>query len=93
MSDPSPFPLPGPRWTGDPGAVPGEPAYELDGGRAALIEIQTAKGSRWRVVLEGGGRIGESISFTEAARMAERVVPVRTGPTTLSLTSQYAQPL
>jgi hypothetical protein len=72
-------PPPGRRWTGDRGAIPGEPAYILDAnehgdGPAALIEHETPKGSRWEAALDTGKSLGVYDSLPDAAERAEKWV-------------------
>ncbi len=66
---------PGPRWTGDRGAIPGEAAYLLDDdgtweSNIALIERETPEGSRWEA-MDDQQSIGEFSTLAEAAQAAE----------------------
>lgn len=79
---PSPTAVPGERWTGDRGAIPGEAAYFLDGetaedAKAAITEVEDARHpgrATYEAHLPGGELIGKFGTAKEAARHAEKVV-------------------
>jgi hypothetical protein len=79
----APIPPPGPRWTGDRGAMPGEPALFLDGetadtAKAAIVEMQDPRQpgrSTFEARLANGELLGSFGTEQEAARYAEQAVP------------------
>nr|MBI3613951.1 hypothetical protein [Nitrospirota bacterium] len=83
--DPRPDATLGPRWTVDPGAMPGEPFQFLDvkGGdletaKAALIELATDDGKvLYQAVNANGRRLGLFQTPQEAARAVEIVAGKR----------------
>jgi hypothetical protein len=77
----SPNPPPGDRWTADRGAMPGEPAWFLDGdsedAKAAITEVQDPRDpgrSTFEAHLPGGELLGKFGTVEEAARHAEKMV-------------------
>jgi hypothetical protein len=78
----SPNSPPGDRWTGDRGAMPGEPAYFLDGetadtAKATIIEIEDPRQlgrATFEAHLPDGELIGRFGTTEEAARHAEKVI-------------------
>jgi len=83
--DPRPDATLGPRWTVDPGAMPGEPFQfldvrdgDLETATAALIELATEDGKvLYQAVRANGRRLGLFQTPQEAARAVERVVGKR----------------
>jgi hypothetical protein len=76
---PEPVMPPGERWTVDPGAVPGEPAFTLDGdaktGSAAIVEIQDDDGNAVFEARAAGGKVvGRFTDAKDAAKAAEAYV-------------------
>jgi len=68
---------PGPRWTADPGAMPGEPEAFLDDGKAAIVEVEIdGKPNRFAATTNQGEIIGEFDTFEEAAQAAEKAFPL-----------------
>lgn len=74
---------PGPRWTTDPGTMPGEPAHfldvkgeKLDTARAAIVEVLVEGTSKvlYSANLFAGRQIGMYPTIGQAARAAELVI-------------------
>ncbi len=73
-----------PRWTTDPGAIPGEPFDYLDvpigekgeigEARAVIVEIETPRGSLWEARAFGGRPLGRFETAELARTTAERYV-------------------
>jgi hypothetical protein len=82
-SSASPIRPPGPRWTGDRGAMPGEPMLYLDGdspetAKAAIVEEQDPRApgrSTFDAYLPNGELLGRFGTAEEAARHAESIIP------------------
>jgi len=96
---------PGARWTGDPGAYPGEPYYALDlpkeggmeDGKAYITERELPDGSAvWEAWL-ADGRGGQFTSHDDAARWAEEQVDavptLRAGGVKVERTNRLFQPV
>lgn len=72
----APVSPPGDRWTGDRGAIPGEPSLFLDGdaktAKAALVEVPNDKGEAvWEARIPGGRSLGKFTELADAAKAAE----------------------
>ncbi len=72
----SPVSPPGDRWTGDRGAMPGEPSLLLDGdaetAKAAIVEVPNDKGeATWEARNAKGESLGQFTDLNDAAKAAE----------------------
>ena len=95
-SHPTPISPPGNRWTGDRGAIPGEPAYFLDGdeetGKAAITElIDDHGGVLFEATDAQGNSIGVFQTIGQAATAAETQFPELTKkiPTMQEMINEY----
>jgi N12 class adenine-specific DNA methylase len=85
----APVTPPGDRWTGDRGAIPGEPSHFLDvqdddfgTAKAGIVEVQNDKGEAvWEAKAPGGKSLGQFTDLEAAAKAAEaHVGDRRTAP-------------
>lgn len=89
---------PGDRWTGDRGAIPGEPSHFLDGdaetAKAALVEVPQKEGEAvWEARDAEGKAIGQFSNLEDAAKAAEVHVdklPVKTEGEKVQVSSNAA---
>jgi len=87
-TDPAPLRPPGPRWTNNPGAIPGEPALLLDvkdgdpdTAAAAVVEVEVeGKGVLYEARDADGNVIAREATVEEAAAAAEKAVKPKTDP-------------
>jgi hypothetical protein len=78
-----------PRWTTDPGAIPGEPfdylgipigeKGEIGEARAVIVEIETPGDSLWEARAFGGRPLGTFETAEQARAAAEKYVQAECG--------------
>jgi N12 class adenine-specific DNA methylase len=81
----APVTPPGDRWTGDRGAIPGEPSMFLDGdaetAKAAIVEVPNDKGeATWEARNAKGESLGQFTDLEAAAKAAEAHVDKKVPP-------------